>query len=91
MSIGINSVSTSYTSPYGDIACRWVRKSGKIRLYVQIPANSEAIVYLPAKAAEEITESGIPLKDVGECRILETHNEHYILVSVGSGNYIFEV
>ena len=89
--IGINSASTSYTSPYGDIACRWVRKSGKIRLYVQIPGNSEAIIYLPAKTVEEITESGIPLKDVGECRILEAHNEDYILVSVGSGNYIFEV
>ena len=91
MPIGINSVSTSYTSPYGDISCRWIRKSEKIRLYVQIPANSEAIIYLPAKTAEEITESGRSLKEVGECRILEAHNENYILVSVGSGNYIFEM
>lgn len=91
MPIGINSVSTSYTSPYGDIICRWVRKSGKIRLYVQIPANAEAIVYLPAKTAEEITESGIPLKDVAECQILEANGVNDILVSVGSGNYIFEI
>lgn len=91
MPIGINSVSTLYISPYGDISCRWTRQSDKIRLYVQIPANSEAVVYLPAKTAEEITESGIPLKDVGECRILERHSENYILVSIGSGNYIFEM
>ena len=78
-------------SPYGDISCRWIRKSDKIRLYVQIPANTEAIVYLPAKTAEEITESGIPLKNVDECRILERPGENYIVVSVGSGNYIFEM
>lgn len=54
-------------------------------------AIPKRLIYLPAKTVEEITESGIPLKDVGECRILEAHNEDYILVSVGSGNYIFEV
>lgn len=91
MPIGINSASTSYTSPYGDISCRWTRKSGKIRLYVQIPANSEAIIYLPAKTTEEITESGRPLKEVEECQVLEGHGENEILVSIGSGNYIFEM
>lgn len=91
MPVGVNSVSTSYTSPYGDITCRWKRQSDRIRLYVQIPANSEAIIYLPAKATERITESGMPLSEVEGCRILGTHNENSILVSVGSGNYIFEM
>lgn len=91
MPVGINSVSTSYTSPYGDITCRWERKSDRIRLYVQIPSNSEAIIYLPAKTTEEITESGMPLSEVEGCRILDNHSENNILVSVGSGNYIFEM
>ena len=91
MPIGVNSASTSYTSPYGDISCRWTRKSGKIRLYVQIPANSEAIIYLPTKTTEEITESGRPLKEVEECQVLEVHGENGISVSIGSGNYIFEM
>lgn len=91
MPIGLNSVSTSYTSPYGDIFCRWTRKTDKIRLYVQIPANSEAVVYLPAQTVEEITESGLPLNDVMECRTLEDHGDNYILVSIGSGSYAFEM
>jgi hypothetical protein len=31
------------------------------------------------------------LKNVDECRILERPGENYIVVSVGSGNYIFEM
>ena len=88
MPVGINSVSTSYVSPYGDISCRWIRKSDKIRLYVQIRYQFRSDCLFTSKTAEEITESGIPLKNVDECRILERPGENYIVVSVGSGNYI---
>ncbi len=91
MPVGINSVSTSMchlTVIFLAVGYANLIKSGC--MYKSF-TNSEAIVYLPAKTAEEITESGIPLKNVDECRILERPGENYIVVSVGSGNYIFEM
>ena len=43
-------------SPYGKIVSDWNCRKGKIRVEVQIPANTTAVLYLPEK--EEAMELG---------------------------------
>lgn len=44
---GITSVKASFESGYGLIRSQWECKDNKIRVYVEVPANTTAILYLP--------------------------------------------
>ncbi len=44
---GLNSAGARHVTPYGEAACRWQIDDGAIRVDVQIPPNTTAIVTLP--------------------------------------------
>ncbi len=86
----INSASASYLSPYGMIVCDWKKKDDVFELHVEIPANTTASIYLPAKASSKISEGGKNLNTKNKLRILKNESGHALL-TVGSGSYHFKV
>jgi alpha-L-rhamnosidase len=57
---------------------------------VEIPANTNATIYLPAAGESTVTESGTALSSVKDIEV--TGNENgYVVVKAGSGKYHFEI
>ena len=86
----ITSAVTSYESPYGLIRSEWKKSKERYELKVSVPANSEAIVSLPAVALEDVTDYGAALTSV--TGILDTKvMQGEIKLRIGSGDYFFTV
>ncbi len=84
-------VKGSYESLHGTIAVDCRREGENWKLSVTIPANTRAIVHLPAAKMESIQESGMPLKQVSEIKIISASASEETLLEVGSGSYEFEL
>jgi alpha-L-rhamnosidase len=82
-------VNAHHDSPYGKIASNWKREGGKISMDVTIPANTTATVFVPAKDATEVTESGKPAGEVEGVKFLRFENNAAVY-AVGSGTYQFQ-
>lgn len=80
----VTSAKGSYHSVYGTIISEWKKTANIFALMVNIPANTTATIYLPAKAASKITEGGKALTQK-----LKMENGK-ALIKIGSGNYIFK-
>ena len=87
----------SLTTEYGLLMSRWEKADGRFKLSISIPANTDALVYIPAlgKAKPTLYESGqILVKDgevqnMGQAIELENLGEKLIVVKVGAGTYTF--
>jgi len=86
---GLNFVNASYHSIHGLIKSDWKKQDAKFNWKLSLPANTSALIYVPAKTATEVTEGGKKataaegvkyLRMEGNCAVFE----------VGSGNYEFE-
>lgn len=86
MVLGIKSVESSYSSPYGVIRSKWKVKKNIIQAEIEIPVNTQGIIYLPYK--KNIQEGGITLTQLKGCRILKT-DEKEVVLELGSGKYNF--
>lgn len=86
----IREAKTSYQSPYGSIESAWKDTDDSFTLRVEIPANSMATVYLPAIRTEQISESGIPLKQMQDVSFNEPERGK-VKVKIGSGIYNFKI
>lgn len=87
---GLTSVAAQLQTPYGTAASQWKTDSSKLWMDVTIPANTTAVVYIPAKNIESILEGNKPLSALNDAHILAADN-NYIPVEVGSGTYHFVV
>jgi len=56
---------------------------------VTIPPNTTATIYVPASAASQITESGMPIARSREISLLRSE-DGVAVFRVGSGKYQFE-
>jgi len=82
-------VKCSYDSIHGRIMSNWKREGGKLTMEVTIPANTTATVYVPAKDAAGVTESGkLAAKADGVKSLRMEHNA--AVYAVGSGTYRFQ-
>jgi len=73
---------------YGKLSVHWKIAEGKFTMDIEIPANTKAVIYIPASTAESVTESGKQLSELKE--IIVTGKEgNYIVIQVGSGTYHF--
>jgi alpha-L-rhamnosidase len=72
-----------YESIYGVIKTGWTRHPNAFSLFVTIPANTSAKVYLPAIPETQVWEDGVPLHTAQE-------NGSFV-VEIGSGSYAFEM
>lgn len=77
-----------YKSIRGNIACEWRREAKQFALVVTIPANTTAMVYLPAKAAAAVTESGQPTANSQGVRFVRTEGDRAVY-EIDSGRYQF--
>jgi alpha-L-rhamnosidase len=73
---------------YGKLSSHWKISGGKFMLDVEIPANTTAVVYVPATAAASIMENNRALSDAKELSVMEKEG-NYIPIQVGSGQYHF--
>ncbi|WP_207422532.1 glycoside hydrolase family 78 protein [Desertivirga brevis] len=81
-------VKASYNSVRGEIRSDW-KKSGKTFTWnITVPANSKAIVYIPAGGANKVKEGNKKVSTVDGVKLLRTEASRVVL-EVGSGNYSF--
>ncbi|TLM89777.1 family 78 glycoside hydrolase catalytic domain [Hymenobacter jeollabukensis] len=86
----VTSARATHHSPYGLIGSEWKKTTAGFELTATIPANTTATVYLPAASAAAITESGQPLTQHPELRLLGVEGGR-ARIAVGSGTYRFLV
>jgi alpha-L-rhamnosidase len=84
----ISWVQAHYDSIRGRIATHWRRVNDRFELDVTIPANTTALVSLPATSRDVIRESGKPLERVTGVRFIRAA-DGCVLLAVESGTYRF--
>ncbi len=82
-------VKAHHDSPYGRITSHWKRDGDTLTMKVTIPANTTATVYVPARDAESVTESGKPATQAPGVKFLRMGG-NVAVCSVGSGSYEFK-
>jgi alpha-L-rhamnosidase len=85
----INWVKAHYDSIHGRISSSWRRTADRFELETMIPANTTATVYVPAKSADNVTESGKSLDKAAGVKFLRQESDRVVLV-VESGSYRFQ-
>ncbi len=73
----------SFQSPYGLIKSEWAKSATAFNLQLQIPANSTAVVYVPATQGQTVLMNGKKATVVYE--------DGRAVVKIGSGKYEFSV
>jgi len=85
----LSHVNGSYVSPQGVIKSAWEQKNGKLKLDVTIPANTVALIHVPAKSENVVRESGKAVKNSPELTFMRFENG-FAVFKAGSGVYRFE-
>jgi alpha-L-rhamnosidase len=80
----------TYESMYGKIISNWKKDDNSFHLQVQVPVNTTAIVYLPAKAASEISESNKQISSDPAIQVLGSEKGK-LKLKLSSGVYSFDV
>jgi alpha-L-rhamnosidase len=78
----------SYKSVRGEIRSDWSVKNGRFHLDVTLPPDTTDQVYVPARSAEGVTESGQPAEKAPGVHFLQMR-DGYAVYQVGSGTYHF--
>ena len=86
---GLTWVKARYDSIRGPIVSEWKIADGRFQLHVEIPANTTATVFVPAKDAAAVTESGKPAAEAAGVKLLRTEAGTAVF-AVESGRYRFE-
>jgi len=81
-------VNASYKSMHGRIESNWKREGDTFRWQVTVPANTTATVYVPAKDATGVTESGKPAGKTNHLKFIRME-EGRAVFDAGSGTYEF--
>lgn len=76
-----------YDSVYGRISSEWKLEKGKWTYKTNVPPNTSAMLYLPAKAINQISEGG---KSIAQWKGIKQENGSVIIPLV-SGSYSFEI
>jgi alpha-L-rhamnosidase len=79
----------AYDSPYGRISSGWKIEGETLTYTCTVPANTTATLLLPTSAPDGVSESGKPVGDHPQVRLLargENGRNHYLL---RAGSYTF--
>jgi hypothetical protein len=85
----LNSAQAAYESVRGTIRCAWRREDGRLKMDVEVPVGAEADVYVPAKNAQAVAESGKPVIQAEGVEFIRTEGGAAVF-HTGSGVYSFE-
>lgn len=86
----ISYVNANHQTGYGNIVSQWKKTDKGFELYVEIPANTSAIIYLPTNDIKNVTESGNVISKSNEFTILKNENGR-VQIKTGSGKFSFRV
>lgn len=78
----VTSARANYHSVYGEIVSDWKRNGNVFELQVEIPVNTTATIYLPARKNSVVKENGKP--------IIVNFINGKAVVKIGSGTYYFK-
>lgn len=81
-------VKGSYQSVSGLIEVEWKRDMDMVYLNFSVPANTSAIVYVPARQEGDVTESNTLASTSKSIKFIKIENEKAVY-EVGAGNYKF--
>lgn len=81
-------VNATHRSPYGLISSRWRREKDKFTWDILLPANTLAIVYVPASESGTVTEGGSDARDAKGLRFLRREKAYAVFEAV-PGAYSF--
>jgi len=82
-------VKAHFDSPFGRIVSSWKRHGDKLTMNVTIPANTTATVYVPAKSAKVVTESGRPIANANGVKLIHA-GDGVAVFDVNAGKYEFQ-
>ena len=85
---GINWAKGHYDSIHGRIESDWTREGDQFDWTITVPANTTATVYLPAKDATKVLESGSSVAKAKGVTFLRTE-EGQVVFEVAAGTYQF--
>jgi len=83
----MNDVKATYDSPHGKISSSWKIEDGKFHLTVEVPVNSNAVIYIPSTGSD-LDINGKPAM-VAEKATGKGLDYEYFKVGKGSGKYTF--
>jgi alpha-L-rhamnosidase len=86
---GLDFVNASYKSMHGLIKSEWVKETNSFSWNITIPGNTKALVYIPANAKSDVTESGEKAAISKGVKFLRME-QGTALFEVGSGEYNFK-
>ena len=87
---GLDSVKTSYQTAYGIVKSNYTNTKNSFNWHVTVPPNSSALVYIPTKNMNEVTEDGRKVSAIKDIKQIKMESGRAVL-SIGSGDYDFEV
>ena len=82
-------VKASYRSIHGRIISNWRREGDQLSMDITIPANTTATVFVPARDAVGVTESGKPAAQADGVKFLRME-KHVAEYAIGCGTYRFQ-
>lgn len=86
---GLTWATTRYASVRGTIATTWRKVGGTLTFDLAIPANTTATVFVPAKTADDVMESGKPAGQSEGLKFLRIEGGAAVY-DVESGHYSFK-
>lgn len=85
----LTSAKANFRSMHGMISSSWRKYQDGFSLETTIPANTTAVVHVPASSAADVTESGVPVTQVAGIEYLRMENGAAVF-AVGAGRYSFK-
>jgi alpha-L-rhamnosidase len=86
---GLTSARAELLTPYGSAVSGWTLAGGRMRVTVRVPPNARATVRLPSAPLGAVTENGRAVA-TAEGVTAATQSGETTVVSIGSGEYVFE-
>lgn len=92
---GLDFVNASYNSMHGLIKSHWTKNISQLEWNVLVPANTSAVIHIPAGSLNDLEESGMEIskaEGVQSVKFVEkdSYGENGVaIVTVGSGEYKF--
>ena len=84
----LTSAEATYQTNYGAIVSAWTAGNSGFSLYVVIPPNTRATIYVPASSANAVREGAGALSASAGLSVKGVE-DGYVVVEVGSGDYTF--
>jgi len=79
-----------HISPYGIVEISWIKSEDSYALEVNIPENTTATLFIPAKSEADIIENNMAITNSQEIKLLGIEN-YCAELRIGSGHYKFEI